>query len=70
MSDVSTSFFIPKGTFHLPMWKRDADAEYRERHIDGAVRFDYRIIRDTSHAMPLMLPPAEQFERQVGEVRL
>ena len=50
------------------MWERDADAEYRERHIDGAVRFDFRIIRDTSHTMPLMLPSAEQFERQVGEV--
>ena len=56
------------GTFHQPKWKRDADAEYTECHIDGAVRFDFRIIRDKSNPMPLMLPSAQQFENQVGEV--
>jgi thiosulfate/3-mercaptopyruvate sulfurtransferase len=50
------------------MWQRDADAEYQECHIDGALRFDFRVIRDTSHQMPLMLPPAAQFEKQVGEL--
>ena len=53
----------------MPIWQRDSDAEYRECHIDGAVRFDFRKVRDKTHAMPLMLPSAEQFEKQVGEVR-
>ena len=50
------------------MWKRDADAEYREKHIDGAIRFDFRKIRDQDNPMPVMLPPVGQFEKQVGEV--
>ena len=50
------------------MWKRDADAEYREKHIEGALRFDFSKIRDTSHPMPLMLPKAEIFEEKVREV--
>ena len=62
--------FSLTGTFHQPMWQRDADAEYQECHIDGALRFDFRVIRDTSHQMPLMLPPAAQFEKQVGEVMM
>ena len=52
------------------MWKRDADAEYREKHIEGAVRFDFRKIRDTNHSIPLMLPTAEIFEEKVREVGL
>lgn len=52
------------------MWKRDADAEYREKHIDGAIRFDFRKIRDLDNPMPVMLPPVEQFEKQVGEVHV
>jgi thiosulfate/3-mercaptopyruvate sulfurtransferase len=52
----------------MPIWGRDADAEYEACHIDGAVRFDFRVIRNTSHPMPLMLPSAKQFEKQVGEL--
>ena len=70
LSLLSFLLLFSTGTFHLPMWQRDADAEHRECHIDGAVRFDFRVIRHSSHQMPLMLPPAAQFEKQVGEVMM
>ena len=54
----------------MPMWQRDADAEYSLCHIEGAARFDFREIRDKSHPMPLMLPSAAQFQKHVGEVRV
>ena len=58
------------GTFHLPHLKRDANREYLDQHIDGALRFDLLEVRDKSNPLPLMLPPAGQFEEQVGKVLL
>ena len=56
------------GTFHLPQWKRDAHQEYLKQHIEGAVRFDLAEVCDKSNPLPHMLPPASQFEEQVGKV--
>ena len=56
------------GTFHLPQWKRDAHQEYLEQHIEGAVRFNLAEVCDKSNPLPHMLPPATQFEEQVGKV--
>lgn len=50
------------------MWKRDADQEYLQQHIEGAGRFDIRVVADKSSPLPLMLPSAEQFAEQVGKV--
>ena len=41
--------------------------EYQDGHIPGAVRFDPRVVAD-KNAEGMMLPPAEQFAQQVGEV--
>ena len=52
------------------MWKRNADQEYLDGHIPGAVRFDFSVVADKQHKLKLMLPPAEQFSEQVGAVSL
>ena len=54
----------------MPPWKRNADEEYKKSHIPGAVRFDFSIVADKrpEQKQGLMLPPAEQFAQQVGEV--
>ena len=62
------AYLLFPGTFHLPQWKRDAHQEYLEQHIEGAVRFDLAEVRDKSNPLPHMLPPASQFEEQVGKV--
>lgn len=56
------------GTFYLPAAKRDADKEYLERHIEGAVRFDIDVVADKTTTLPHMLPSAEQFAEQVGKM--
>ena len=57
------------GTFVLPPWKRDADKEYLEGHIEGAIRFDIDKVADMTSPFPHMLPTADQFAEQVGKVR-
>lgn len=57
------------GTYNQPSWNRDAEEEYRQAHIDGAVRFNIEKICDVSNPIPHMLPSAQQFEKDVGEVR-
>ncbi len=50
------------------MWKRDAQQEYMDGHIPGAVRFDIAVVADRESKLPLTLPSAEQYAKQVGEV--
>lgn len=52
---------IVDGSWYLPAMNRDADAEYAEAHIPGAIRFDIDKIADTSSSLPHMLPSAEAF---------
>ena len=54
------------GSFYLPAQKRDAQAEFLDGHIPGAVRFDLDAISDHTNPLPHMLPSAEQFARDVG----
>ena len=53
-------------SFHLPGTGRDAQSEYAQRHIPGAMRFDIEDIRDHANPLPHMLPSAEQFGAQMG----
>ena len=64
----STDYIHPIGTWNPPAFKRDAEQEYRDGHISGAVRFDIATVANKEVA--LMLPPPEQFGKQVGEVRM
>jgi len=49
-------------SYHLPTEQRDPDAEFVERHIPGALRFDIDEISDRSAVLPHMLPTAAQFD--------
>jgi len=53
-------------SWHLPTLGRNAESEYREAHIPGAVFFDIDKIADTSNPLPHMLPSPEVFAAAVG----
>jgi thiosulfate/3-mercaptopyruvate sulfurtransferase len=61
---------VVDASFYLPMQKRDAHAEYLERHIPGAVFFDVDEIADHSSSLPHMMPVQAQFAQQVGQLGL
>lgn len=54
------------GTYHLPTAKRDGNAEFLERHIPGAMRFDIDDVCDPDDPLPHMIPSAERFAEKVG----
>lgn len=54
------------GTYHLPTAKRDAGAEFLERHIPGAVRFDIDDVCDPADPLPHMVPSPERFAEKVS----
>ncbi|MEQ8818062.1 MAG: 3-mercaptopyruvate sulfurtransferase [Thalassobaculum sp.] len=54
------------GTYHLPTAKRDGNAEFLERHIPGAVRFDIDDVCDPDDPLPHMIPSAQRFAEKVG----
>lgn len=57
---------IVDGSYYLPAQKRDADAEYLQQRIPGAVRFDIDAIKDKSSDLPHMLPRPDAFAAAVG----
>jgi thiosulfate/3-mercaptopyruvate sulfurtransferase len=57
---------IVDASWHMPATGRDAMAEFRERHIPGAVYFDIDKIADTSVKLPHMAPSEDVFARAVG----
>lgn len=61
---------VVDGTYHMPMFKRDARAEYEERHIPGAVFFDIDRVADTGNPLPHMLPSPERFAEAAGGLGL
>lgn len=60
------SIVILDGSYYLPAAKRDPDAEYREAHIPGAIRFDIDAVKDRNSPLPHMLPEADEFAAAVG----
>lgn len=59
---------ILDATWFLPDAGRDARAEFEAAHIPGAAFFDINAIANTASPLPTMLPDAEQFARQLGEL--
>lgn len=57
---------ILDGTYHLPTAKRDAEAEFLEQHIAGAIRFNIDDVCDPDSALPHMLPSAAMFAEKVS----
>ena len=54
------------GTYHLTPARRDAGAEFLERHTPGAVRFDIDDVCDPVDPLPHMIPSPERFEEKVA----
>lgn len=57
---------VVDGSWYLPVHARDPHAEYAERRIPGALRFDIDTVKDTSSELPHMLPRPEVFAAAVG----
>jgi len=53
-------------TYMLPGSGRDAEAEFRERHVPGAAFFDIDRIADPDTDLPHMLPGPDAFAAAVG----
>ncbi len=64
----ATDLRILDATWFLPDAGRDARAEFEAGHIPGAAFFDINAIADRASPLPTMLPDAEQFARQLGEL--
>lgn len=54
------------GSWYMPNQNRDAGAEYLERRLPGAVRFDIDAVADPTTTLPHMLPSAEVFAATIG----
>jgi thiosulfate/3-mercaptopyruvate sulfurtransferase len=59
---------IVDGSWHMPQTPRDAEREFAEAHIPGAVFFDIDTIADTTTPLPHMLPTPGEFARAVGRL--
>ncbi|WP_407066916.1 3-mercaptopyruvate sulfurtransferase [Hohaiivirga grylli] len=62
------SLVVVDGSWYLPAMERDANAEYLEGHIPGAVRVDIDDIKDKSSSLPHMLPSPEDFATYAGQL--
>ncbi len=61
---------VVDASWYLPGEGRDANAEYAECHIPGAVFFDIDEIADTASPLPHMLPSPEKFSSRVRKLGL
>ncbi|MDR3517755.1 MAG: 3-mercaptopyruvate sulfurtransferase [Azospirillaceae bacterium] len=61
---------VVDASWYMPGTAADARAEYRARHIPGAVYFDIDAIADTANHLPHMLPSPEIFAAEVGRLGL
>lgn len=59
---------ILDATWFLPDAGRNARAEFEAGHVPGAAFFDINTISDAASPLPTMLPDADQFARQLGEL--
>lgn len=57
---------VVDATWYMPNSASNAQSLFVERHLPGAVFFDIDAIADLTTPLPHMLPPADQFQRQMG----
>ncbi|WP_213765590.1 3-mercaptopyruvate sulfurtransferase [Caballeronia sp. dw_19] len=68
---LSDSKVVPvDASWYMPAANRDAEADFLEAHVPGAVRFDLDAISDASSGLPHMLPDADAFAAAVGALGL
>ncbi|KAF9971621.1 hypothetical protein BGZ73_005413 [Actinomortierella ambigua] len=69
LKDRLDKTIVLDGSSHMPNSGRDARKEFRENgHLPGARYFDVDTIKDPTNPLPHMMPSAEQFASQVGEL--
>ncbi len=56
------------GSWYLPQMERDAEQEYAESHIPGAVFIDLDEISDTTSTFPHMLPTPDKFSSRMKQL--
>jgi thiosulfate/3-mercaptopyruvate sulfurtransferase len=61
---------VADATWFLPPMGRDAEKEYRDGHIPGAVYFDIDDIADADDPLPHMLPDPAKFSSRVRKLGL
>lgn len=61
---------VVDASWYLPDAGRDAGAEYKARHIPGAVFFDIDEVCDTDSPLPHMLPSQEKFASRMRKLGL
>lgn len=59
---------VVDASWYLPTMNRDGAAEFRVRHIPGAVHFDIDTIKDPASSLPHMLPSPEAFSSAVRKL--
>lgn len=64
----SADVVVLDASWHLPDAKRDARADFAERHVPGARFFDLAALADREAGSPHMLPPAEAFGAAMEEL--
>lgn len=64
----SPDIAIIDASWHLPSVQRDAKAEFRAQHIQGAQFFDIDELSDTSSPLPHMLPSPEKFASRMRKL--
>ena len=65
---TESDLVVLDGSYYLPAQRRDAAAEYRARHIPGALRFDIDVVKDHASALPHMLPDPDSFAAEAGRM--
>jgi thiosulfate/3-mercaptopyruvate sulfurtransferase len=61
---------VADASWFLPEYKRDAQAEFAEGHIPGAVFLDLDSFADKGNPLPSMLPPPEQLASRMQALGL
>ncbi|KAM3864335.1 3-mercaptopyruvate sulfurtransferase [Diretmus argenteus] len=65
---VGPKLRVLDASWYLPKLKRDAKAEFEQRHIPGAAFFDIDECSDKNSAFDHMLPTPGHFARYVGDL--
>ncbi len=64
----SPDLVVLDGSWYLPQMGRNAETEYDEGHIPGAIRFDIDDVSDPSSGLPHTLPQPPAFSSKVRKL--
>ncbi|KAL5035674.1 hypothetical protein RTP6_003333 [Batrachochytrium dendrobatidis] len=68
LAENKNKVVILDGSWHMPATQRNPLEEFRQKHIENARFFGIDDICDKGTKLPHMLPPAMQFDQQVGDL--